>query len=343
MKVYKKDTSGKIRFLEVFADGDELVQRSGVVDGKVVERRSTSKPKNVGKANATTAAEQAIKEAKSKIETKRSQGYFDNIGKASISEVILPMLAKDFFKEKKKVDWTTAYAQPKLDGMRALGHGDKFVSRKGKDIDTINHISCDYHKYIDGELYAHGKTFQENMKFIKKYRKGETELVKFNVYDLISDSPFSTRYEALKTITKDNPNIEIVPTLKCLSEEHLKELHDKWVLEGYEGAILRWGDEGYKLNGRSSNLLKYKKFIDETYSVIDVEPSDKNPLQGVIVCEMKDGITFNCGMKFSHAEREEILKNKEEYIGQTAEVRFFEYTDDGLPRFPVCVGFRLDK
>ena len=24
-------------------------------------------------------------------------------------------------------------------------------------------------------------------------------------------------------------------------------------------------------------------------------------------------------------------------------IRFFEYTDDGLPRFPVCVGFRLDK
>jgi hypothetical protein len=34
---------------------------------------------------------------------------------------------------------------------------------------------------------------------------------------------------------------------------------------------------------------------------------------------------------------------KEEYIGQTAEVRFFEYTDGGIPRFPVCVGFRLDK
>ena len=48
-------------------------------------------------------------------------------------------------------------------------------------------------------------------------------------------------------------------------------------------------------------------------------------------------------MKFSHAEREEILKNKNRYIGQTGEIRFFEFTDDGVPRFPVCVGFRLDK
>ena len=51
-------------------------------------------------------------------------------------------------------------------------------------------------------------------------------------------------------------------------------------------------------------------------------------------------ITFNCGMKFSHAEREEILANKEKYIGKKAEVRFFEYTDGGLPRFPICYGFR---
>ena len=48
-------------------------------------------------------------------------------------------------------------------------------------------------------------------------------------------------------------------------------------------------------------------------------------------------------MKFSHAEREEILINKENYIGKTAEIRFFEYTEDGIPRFPVAVGIRLDK
>jgi hypothetical protein len=48
-------------------------------------------------------------------------------------------------------------------------------------------------------------------------------------------------------------------------------------------------------------------------------------------------------MKFSHFERKMILEMKHEYIGQMAEVRFFEYTDGGIPRFPVCVGFRLDK
>ena len=50
--------------------------------------------------------------------------------------------------------------------------------------------------------------------------------------------------------------------------------------------------------------------------------------------------SFSCGMKFPHEAREEILRNKHMYIGQIAEVRFFEFTDGGLPRFPICYGFR---
>ncbi len=48
-------------------------------------------------------------------------------------------------------------------------------------------------------------------------------------------------------------------------------------------------------------------------------------------------------MKFSHDFRKEFLLNKKDYIGKVAELRFFEFSDEGVPRFPVCVGFRLDK
>jgi hypothetical protein len=44
----------------------------------------------------------------------------------------------------------------------------------------------------------------------------------------------------------------------------------------------------------------------------------------------------------SHEDRKELLKNKQNYIGKTAEVRFFEWTDEGNPRFPIMVGIRLD-
>ena len=45
----------------------------------------------------------------------------------------------------------------------------------------------------------------------------------------------------------------------------------------------------------------------------------------------------------SHQEKEEMLSNKDEYIGKTAEIRYFEESEDGIPRFPVMVGIRLDK
>jgi hypothetical protein len=106
--------------------------------------------------------------------------------------------------------------------------------------------------------------------------------------------------------------------------------------------MIRHSDEGYAVNKRSSQLLKYKDFFDKTFKVIDIVPSESRPDQGIVVCTSDKG-NFNCGMKFSHFDRKMMLAMKGEYIGQTAEVRFFEYTDGGIPRFPVCVGFRLDK
>jgi ATP-dependent DNA ligase len=350
-KVYKLDSKGKVRVLHVYTDGADLIQESGLLDGKLTEHRNTCVAKNVGKSNETTAEEQARKEAASKIETKMSTGYFDTVAEAKANVVKMPMLAKSYKNEKNKVDWDNAYVQPKLDGMRAHAGTDlgKVMSRKGKEVDTVQHILDDIQEHVydsytyDGELYAHGLSFQENMKLLKKYREGETEEVIFHVYDVVYESAaFIDRYTHLKSALKHCKHVNVVPTYKVNNEEELQMYHERFLSMGYEGTMLRWGNAGYKPGSRSSNLLKYKDFIDIAAKVVDVKPCSKRPHHGECVCEY-NGKTFGTGMKFSHAEREEILKNKDEYIGQTAEIRFFEWTDDGKPRFPVCVGFRLDK
>ena len=137
-------------------------------------------------------------------------------------------------------------------------------------------------------------------------------------------------------------NIKLAETFEVNSKEELIEYHKKFMEEGYEGSIIRHSEEGYAVDKRSSSLLKFKDFQDIACTIIGVEPSEKRPKQGIFICE-HEGNSFGCGMKFSHAEREEILINKENYIGKTAEIRFFEYTEDGIPRFPVAVGIRLDK
>ena len=348
-KIYKKDSTGNIRYLSISTEENIIIQESGIV-GTIspIFNRSSCEAKNISKANATTAIEQAILEANSKIAEKMRLGYFETFIEAKEKggkDFLLPMLAKDFKKELKKVTYP-CYVQPKLDGMRSLGtEDDGFMSRTGKVIDTLGHIVLANlnDAVLDGELYAHGISFQENMKLIKKYRAGETEKVKYHVYDIVMDAPFIQRYEKISELIADNPNIELVPTHIANNELEVAFFHAQFISQGYEGTMVRHSKEGYAVNKRSSQLLKYKDFLDEIYEVIDVNPSESRPEQGVVMCLCKKTQeTFSTGMKFSHIEREEILINKQNYIGQKAEIRFFEYTDKGLPRFPVCVGFRLD-
>lgn len=342
--LYKKDSKGKVRIWRIRTEGPSLIEEYGLLHGKLTVSKKDCLPKNVGRSNETSPEEQAVLEMESKIRKQLQEDYFLDIESAQNTQVLLPMLAKDYKKEFKKVVYP-CYAQPKLDGMRALGD-DKLISRKGVEIDTLNHILkavSQISEVLDGELYAHGLSFQENMKLIKKYCPGMTEEVKYHVYDLVSEDPFEERYERLCSVVSPYENvIETVLTVKINNEKELMKVHADFVSQGYEGTIVRWGKEGYKINGRSSNLLKYKDFLDIACKVVDIIPMEARPDQGMVICT-KTGGEFKATPKMSHEDRADLLKNKHLYIGQMAEIRYFEETDDGLPRFPICVGFRLDK
>jgi DNA ligase-1 len=351
MILYKKDTKGKIRFLKIWADSGNLYQESGILKGKSIIHTKVCKGKNIGKSNETTSEEQSVLEMNSKIEEKLSEGYFKTIEECNTEEVILPMLAKSYEDEKHKIDWNNCYIQPKLDGMRCLAFingkgGVKLMSRQGKEITTVPHIvkelsTITKEVILDGELYSYGDNFQENMRLIKKFRPLETDVkIQYHVYDLISNLPFHAR--KIREYIKGLFTCNEVNTYNCPNEQTLKELHSNNISNGYEGSIIRWGTEGYKVNGRSSNLLKYKDFQDIALKIIDITPNEANPLHGTPHFELR-GKSFKSGVKMSYEDREDLLQNKNKYIGKTAEIRFFEYSENGIPRFPVMVGIRLDK
>ena len=350
-KLYKLDSKGKVRILELSTEGSLFVQTSGLLDGKKVRHEKECKAKNVGKTNATTPEEQALAELDAKYKIKETEGYFRTQELAEAGEVLMPMLAKSFKEHGSKIGWDGyVFIQPKLDGIRALGKpkGD-IISRKNRIIDTMPHIKESLSKLstdniFDGELYAHGLTFQENIKLIKKYRKGESENIKYHVYDLVlPDKSFAERYLLLKSLLEYGIiDFRLVPTFRIKNEKELSSFHSKFVHAGYEGSIVRWGDAGYKINGRSENLLKYKDFKDVACIIVDIEPAEQRPEWGVPVLE-HNGKHFRAGTKMSHEERKQFLINKQDYIGKMAEIRYFEETDEGIPRFPVYYGIRLDK
>jgi len=391
MKLYKKDTKGNIRYIDISYNSDgELIQISGIVGTEnPVPHKKQCKGKNIGKSNETTPEEQAKSESESKIKEKLTEGYFKTKEEAEKNLVILPMLAKKYEDESKKIKWdfTSVFIQPKLDGMRCLAFIDKksntvkLLSRDGKIIENMSHIEKELLEYfpnqdiiLDGELYCHGIGFQGNMRLIKKYRAGETEKIQYNIYDLVNDEDeyYLRKYHIdtlclkfNKTVISDekikNENITVytetapkyfkfVATYPIKNEEELKKYHKEFIKDSYEGSIIRIGNGKYKCNGRSSELLKYKQFQDIALKIKDIIPMEVYTNQGTCIFDWKgakghikgDDI-LGCGMKFSHEEREEFLKNKENYIGKIAELRFFEYSDEGVPRFPVMIGFRLDK
>lgn len=351
--LYSKDSKGNMRIWNIFVVGDKIIQTSGLVGGKCVKNEKICKGKNIGKSNETTPQEQAKLEADATYNCKLTEGYFKTIKEANEEEVILPMLAKTFGDHEHKIDWEVdTFVQPKLDGMRCLAiikDGNVLLkSRDGKIIDSsiVKHIvdeleSIKEDVILDGELYAHGESFQENMRLIKKYRVGETEKVHYHTYDLISSDSFCDRYKEMADLVNGMRYINSVKTDIIKNKKELNLFHTCNIRNGYEGSIVRWGPLGYKVNGRSEALLKYKDFQDMALKIVDVIPSEQRPAWGQFIFKLK-GKEFSCGMKFSHAEREEILKNKNNYIGKTGELRYFELSEDGIPRFPVCIGFRED-
>ena len=137
-------------------------------------------------------------------------------------------------------------------------------------------------------------------------------------------------------------NCYLVPTT-ILIEELLKQHHSTNLQLGYEGSIIRHGKDGYKMNGRSSNLLKYKDFKDCDLLIVDITANDANPLHGTPHFEL-NGKRFKAGVKMSHEDRVDLLENKIKYINtKLANIRYFELTDDGIPRFPVMIGIHLDR
>lgn len=354
--IYKKDSKGKCRIINFWTEGNLFHTEAGLLDGKLIKNTTNCVAKNIGKSNETKSREQAVFEMESKIREKLQEDYFRTKEEAMNSNVLLPMLAKNYNNEKKKIDWSNCYIQPKLDGQRVLAictkeGGVTLLSRDGVDIQkahgSMQHIINDLSTIkqdviLDGEAYCHSEedNFQDIMKAIKKYRPGVSELIKFHVYDMVSTNGFKER--TVREYIKGLSSCKEVSTYEVLNEDMMIKYHEIFLKDGYEGSIIRHGNEGYKLNGRSSNLLKYKDFQDNDYLIIDVIPAENRPEWGMIVCQSASG-TFNATPKMSHEKKKEILLNKKEYIGKTAVITHFGFTDKGLPRIAIYKGYRLDN
>ncbi len=347
----------------------EITTRTKLDGKKVIRHDIITKGKNIGKSNETTPYEQAMSEAGSKYNKKIDRGYGLEIptdtSQADSNALGLPrpMLAHPIDKVK-KVEFP-AYFQPKLDGHRAVvtkRDGEMFIySRQGKPITTMGHIleflddKIEEGQFLDGELYIHGMPLQKITSLIKKYRP-ESLKMKYHVYDIMMDEPYTQRLEKLHVILemdyhcrdKDHDPVLLVFTHAVDSMDMAMTYCDASIKDGYEGGILRTPDKGYEAGFRSRTLLKIKTFDDTEFEIVDVIEGKDRIVNDVslkvacFTCKTPEGKLFEVTSPGNMNEKDAIWHNREDYVGQLVTVKHSGYTKDMIPWHPVALRMRED-
>ena len=269
------------------------------------------------------------------------------------------------FEEKRISGKSRIAVEPKLDGIRCFAIVDggtaQLFARSGKLIPNFDDtIGKELLKLgdgcYDGELM--GEDFVSIMR--QAYRKDNvdtsgTYLALFDYLPLeewksgVTKMSCYGRYETLiDKLCEDSFDLTFVNAvdrtyLDNPKYSEIKELHDEYVKEGYEGAMIKDVDAPYKF-GRGYEIMKLKAFHDADLVIESLtEGTGKHVGKLGSVVVNFNGVEVSIGSGFSDELRESIWSDKKSFIGRVIEVRYQEVTPDGSLRFPTFVCFRNDR
>lgn len=295
--------------------------------------RKLCKPKNAGKANETTAEQQAEQEAAAK-RAKRAKAE---------GRTIKPMLAKTYA-AKKFVPGSTV--QPKLDGVRCLAYWehDRVVLQScGGDDYPVEHIrraveaTLEPGDTFDGELYIHGRSLQEIVSLVKRPQEG-SQALEYWIYDRPSEK--SSRFRMPYPGSFTHPLRAVLGKI-AYAPEDVRKINAEHVSKGFEGSIIRAPFALYDYGKRSWRLMKLKEWQDDEFEIMGWKTGEgKFSDVPIFRCKTRAGKEFDCNPPGDMAARRALLPKADALVGQQLTVKFFDWTDDGLPHFPVGLNIR---
>ena len=131
--------------------------------------------------------------------------------------------------------------------------------------------------------------------------------------------------------------VVLVETSKVWTYADIDKLYGEYTEAGYEGQMIR-KDAPYECK-RSKNLLKRKEFITEEFKVVKVVEG-QGAWTGYVkrfILALPDGTEFGSGVRGTQAQLKELLESNE--TPDWATCRYFELSNDGVPRFPVVIDY----
>ncbi|AIK67530.1 putative DNA ligase [Cronobacter phage vB_CsaP_Ss1] len=371
--LYIRDNAGKIRYWTCRPEPDGLEIEHGVLGGTPQFQYEAIE---FGKGGRDQD-EQIESRLNSRVSKQLDKGYVEDLRQAETMKPMnrlgfaKPMLAK----KSEDVDMVKMMTKPfflqnKLDGNRCLVHNDGTglvaYTRNGKEFKTLKHILEPLESFIpagytfDGELYVHGQSLQTIVSWGKRLQPNTLKL-EFHTYDLISDEPFSARYNELRDVFaassgKLYPSTRLVLTSKFTPEStpnfgtpavDLAGLLRVARSGGYEGLMFRsdyalsrgnWEQVGYEDGKRSGSLIKLKLWEDQEFPIVDIQPSADG--WAILHCLAPNGKPFTVSCPGDVTFKRHVLNNKHDYIGKNVTVQFAYWTEDGLPFHCVATAIR---
>ena len=253
------------------------------------------------------------------------------------------------FEEKRLATWKAPYIiQPKLDGVRCRAiitpEEVTLLSSEQHIISHVSHINeelrqsfPDTNIELDGELYCHNLSFQEQRK------RANADKIEYHIFDIVCRGQQIDRTAELnKWGFFNTAMIKVVPSSLVRDIEEIMELYSKFIDNGYEGFVIRdtYGDYQRK---RYTGMMKFKPHQWDLYVIlgtqeeVSIDGFPKGTL-GAFICTSSEGTIFNVGTGLTRDQRVAYWKIREELVGKKLKVKYQSLTQGNkIPRFPVAL------
>lgn len=288
---------------------------------------------------------------------------------------VKPMLAKQEkdIKNRKIFDneW---YISRKINGVRCLIYFD------GKRIRTSSRGATNYdiaiihiiqhpilesffkehpNAILDGEIYKAGLSLNRISGICRTQATvNDGKDLQFYWYDIVDlEQPFSERWKTMNEWSKElqlsefDPyrhfydselHIQFLPQEVISSFNNMKKLHDKWVSEGWEGAVIRNPNSVYKPGSRGNDWIKIKVYQDAEYPIVGISEGLRDE-DMCFILETPSGQQFNCKPMGDREQKQWYREHIDELIGKNLTIKYFEMSGvegSEVPQQPVGICIR---
>jgi hypothetical protein len=164
-------------------------------------------------------------------------------------------------------------------------------------------------------------------------------MIQYWIYDVPSvDLSFARRFRFLNEIKLPECCV-VVQTDQIDNLNDLSAYYFDYMSLGYEGQMIR--TNSLYENKRSKSLLKYKEFTDAEFEILGVIEGQGNLTGKVGKLQFEiNGKPFESAVNGDWEYIEKLWHSNEGLVGKTATVKYFELTEDGIPRFPKVIAIR---